>query len=282
MAVAALSSGPESRKTPMDERYALRSRPARSLSQIPSWVTARLCGRGPLLSSRLPRRAPVAPPATPTVEGGPRRPCQAFRRAAGHHDRGPSSPPGTIGRLDQRHDEVALWKRGDEKLLGLLRSPEDANGYYFRSITGFTSPILTHGGRGQLAAPVHGDDPQRAAVASDDINKENWRALAEGAHERAGALQRRRPSPTTGNRTRYARHAIPSHRILSASRCASSRTVLFASDGDERSRSGRPCSSPGASTASVVAEGSLARSGGIPAAAACLSSRAREQQRATR
>lgn len=170
--------------------------PGEKPSQIPSWVTLGFVV-GALFVLALPRRAPVAPPATPTVEEAPSAPA-----------RPPAAPQVTtieavFAAWDQyavwSNDmtEVALWNAGTKSYSDYYEVLKTANGYYFRSIPGFTRPILTHGVADNSPLQFTETARQRQQWL-DDINKENWRALAQGAHDALAPLQAPPAKPDDG------------------------------------------------------------------------------------
>ena len=130
------------------------------------------------------------------------------------------------------------------------RSSGTATDYYFRSIPASRGRVLTHGVVDNSPLQFTETARQREEWL-DDVHKENWKALAEGTHERWPRRQRaRRRSPPTGNRpTPMDAHSIPSHPVLTTEQAGALRGRLFG--GDER-RSGGPWSAPGRSIAEAI------------------------------
>jgi hypothetical protein len=147
-------------------------------SQVPSWVTLGFA-LGALFVLALPRRAPAPQEALPAVE--PAAPKPAAPR-----------PLSTIEAVFDAWDRYAVWS--DDTTEVALWSPETksfsdcyevlrvGDAYYFRSILGLTRPVLTHG-------VAEGSPLQFTETARQrdewlaDVAKENFRELAEGAHE---------------------------------------------------------------------------------------------------
>jgi hypothetical protein len=155
--------------------------PREKPSQIPSWVTLGFVV-GALFVLALPRHAPVAPPATPTVEEAPAP--QAVPSAAPQV----TTVEAVFAAWDQyavwSNDttEVALWNAGTKSFSECYEVLKTPNGYYFRSIPALTRPILSHG-VAENSPLQFTETPRQRQQWLDDVNKENWRALAQGAHD---------------------------------------------------------------------------------------------------
>jgi len=145
-------------------------------SQIPSWVTLGFA-LGALFVVALPRRAPVAPTATPVLEEAPPK---------------PAAPPqiSTIEAVFSAWDkyavwsddttEVALWDSGTRSFSDCYEVLKTANGYYFKSIPGLSRPILSHGVAENSPLQFTETERQREEWL-DAVHKENWKALSTGA-----------------------------------------------------------------------------------------------------
>jgi hypothetical protein len=170
------------------------TKPAREKpSQVPSWVTLGFA-LGALFVLALPRRAPVAPPPAPVIEVAPP---------------GPAKPPEapqvtTIEAVFSAWDqyavwtndttEVALWDSGTKSFSDFYEVLRTANGYYFRSIPGFTREILTHGVADNSPLQFTETERQRQEWL-DAIHKENWKALSAGAINALAPLPALTPIP---------------------------------------------------------------------------------------
>jgi len=150
----------------------------RKPSQVPSWVALGFV-LGALFVIALPRRSGVEPaprPAAPEEAPRPSRPAEAPRLT-------------TIEAVFAAWDRYAVWSDGMTEVA--LWSPESksfaecyevtrvGDAYYFRSITGLTRPVLTHG--------VPEDSPLQFTETArqreewlGEVGKEKWKAIGEG------------------------------------------------------------------------------------------------------
>jgi hypothetical protein len=170
--------------------------PREKPSQVPSWVTLGFVV-GALFVLALPRRAPVETAPTPVVEEAPQRPAK------------PAEAPQvtTIEAVFAAWDqyavwsndttEVALWDAGTKSFSQFYEVLKTPSGYYFRSIPGFTRLVLTHGVAENSPLQFTETGRQRQQWL-DDVNKENWKALAQGAHDALAPSQAPPPPPADG------------------------------------------------------------------------------------
>jgi hypothetical protein len=155
-------------------------------SQIPSWVSLGFV-LGALFVLALPRHASVAPPM-PTVQ-----------EAEPHAD--PAAEPPQMTTIEavfsawdkyavwsNDSTEVALWDSGTKGFTTCYEVIRNGNEYYFRSIPGLTRPVLTHGVV-ENSPLIFTESARQRADWLDEVHKENWKALAEGAHEALAPLQ---------------------------------------------------------------------------------------------
>jgi hypothetical protein len=175
----------------MDEDTPSKPLPERP-SQIPSWVTLGFV-LGALFVLALPKHAPVAPPM-PVVQEEPARPIV------------PAEPPKvtTIEAVFAAWDkyavwsndstEVALWDPATKSFSECYEVVRNGNDYYFRSIPSLTRPVLTHGVVDNSPLVFTETSRQRSEWL-DEVHKENWKALAEGAHDALAPSQAPPPKP---------------------------------------------------------------------------------------
>ena len=158
------------------------SEPAQSKpSQIPSWVTLGFV-LGALFVLALPRRAAVESrhqPAGEVAAAKPAKPAAAPRVT-------------TIEAVFAAWDkyavwsndstEVALWNTETMSYSECYEVLRTANGYYFRSISKLTRPILTHGVVEESPLQFTETASQRQAWLSE-VDRENLKALSEAARQ---------------------------------------------------------------------------------------------------
>ncbi len=149
-------------------------------SQIPSWVTLGFI-LGALFVLAMPKRAPVAPPMPSVQEAPPRADVAA-------------EPPKmtTIEAVFSAWDkyaiwssdttEVALWDPAMKSFSDCYEVVRNGSDYYFRSIPALTRPLLTHGVVDNSPL-VFTETARQRSDWLDEVQKENWKALAEGAHD---------------------------------------------------------------------------------------------------
>jgi hypothetical protein len=159
-------------------------------SQVPSWVTLGFA-LGALFVLALPRREP-APPQVPSVQEAQPRADPAV------------GPPRltTIEAVFASWDkfavwsddttEVALWDSGTKTFSECYEVIRNGSDYYFRSIPALTRPLLTHGVVENSPLQFTETMSQRQKWL-DDVKKENWKALAEGAHDALAPSQVQAP-----------------------------------------------------------------------------------------
>ncbi len=164
-------------------------------SQIPSWVTLGFV-LGALFVLALPKRAPVAAPL-PVVQEAP------------VHGDLPAEPPKmtTIEAVFAAWDkyavwsndttEVALWDAGLKSFSDCYEVVRSGNEYYFRSIPGLTRPVLTHGVV-ENSPLVFTETARQRSDWLDEVHKENWKALTEGAHDALAPSQAPLPQKPAG------------------------------------------------------------------------------------
>jgi hypothetical protein len=174
----------------MDEDTPSKPPPGRP-SQIPSWVTLGFV-LGALFVLALPKSAPVAP--MPVVQEEAPRP------------NAPAEPPRvtTIEAVFAAWDryavwsnestEVALWDPATKSFSECYEVLRNGNDYYFRSIPSLTRPVLTHGVVDNSPLVFTETSRQRSDWL-DEVHKENWKALAEGAHDALAPSQAPPPKP---------------------------------------------------------------------------------------
>jgi hypothetical protein len=175
----------------MDEDI-LAKPPREKPSQVPSWVTLGFA-LGALFVLALPRRAP-APPPVPSVQ-----------EAEAHED--PVAGPPRLTTIEavfaswdkfavwsDDTTEVALWDPGTKAFSEYYEVIRNGNEYYFRSISALTRPVLTHGVVENSPLQFTETATQRQKWL-DDVNKENWKALAQGAHDALAPSQVQPPKP---------------------------------------------------------------------------------------
>jgi hypothetical protein len=162
----------------MDEEPASPSRP--KPSQVPSWVLLGFA-LGALFVLTLPRRREAPPPAP-----APEAPTPAPKQ--------PEEPKiTTIEAVFALWDKYAVWSDDTTQVAlwnsetksfsdyyEVLRTPSGY--YYFRSLTSLTRPILTHGVDDKGPLQFTETEKQRQAWL-EAVNKENWRAISEGARK---------------------------------------------------------------------------------------------------
>jgi hypothetical protein len=163
----------------MDEDKPSKPLPQRP-SQIPSWVTLGFV-LGALFVLALPKRSAVPLPLPVVQEEAPP----------------PSAPvePPTVTTIEavfaawdkyavwsNDRTEVALWDAGSKSFSECYEVLRNGNDYYFRSIPSLTRPVLTHGVVDNSPLVFTETSRQRSDWL-DEVHKENWKALAEGAHD---------------------------------------------------------------------------------------------------
>ncbi len=169
--------------------------PPKKPSQVPSWVTLGFA-LGALFVLALPRRAPAPPPVASVQEADPRPdPAQGPPRLTTIEAVFASWDKYAIWSDDTT--EVALWDSGTKTFSECYEVVRNGSDYYFRSIPSLTRPVLTHG-------VVENSPLQFTETASqrqkwlDDVNKENWKALAQGAHDALAPSQAPPAKPDDG------------------------------------------------------------------------------------
>jgi hypothetical protein len=177
----------------MDEETPSKPIPEKP-SQIPSWVTLGFV-LGALAVMALPKRAPVAPPPAAVQEAKP--------------DPVKAEPPklttieAVFGAWDKyavwSNDttEVALWSAATNSFSECYEVIRNGSEYFFRSIPELTRPVLTHGVVENSPLQFTETARQREEWLSD-VNKENWKALAAGAHDALAPSQAPPASPADG------------------------------------------------------------------------------------
>jgi hypothetical protein len=164
-------------------------------SQIPSWVTLGFV-LGALFVLALPKRTPHAAPV-PVVQ-------EASARA----DIGAEPPKmTTIEAVFAAWDkyavwsndttEVALWDAGLKSFSDCYEVVRSGTEYFFRSIPSLTRPVLTHGVV-ENSPLVFTETAQQRSDWLDEVHKENWKALAEGAHDALAPSQAPPPPKPAG------------------------------------------------------------------------------------
>jgi len=164
----------------MDEDTPSEPAPGRP-SQIPSWVTLGFL-LGALFILALPRRSAVVSRAQPAGDAAavrPARPAAAPRLA-------------TIEAVFAAWDryavwssdttEVALWSTETMSYSDCYEVLKTADGYYFRSISRLTRPVLTHGVVEESPLQFTETAAQRQAWLSE-VDRENLKALSEAARQ---------------------------------------------------------------------------------------------------
>jgi hypothetical protein len=179
--------------TPMDEEAPAKPIPEKP-SQVPSWITLGFV-LGALFVLALPKRGPVAP-APAAVEEAKPVPQK-------------TEPPKvtTIEAVFSSWDkyavwsndttEVALWSSATGGFSECYEVIRNGNEYYFRSISALTRPVLTHGVAENSPLQFTETARQRQEWL-DDVNKENWKSLAAGAHDALAPSQAPTAPPGDG------------------------------------------------------------------------------------
>ncbi len=153
----------------------------RKPSQIPSWVTLGFV-LGALFVLALPRRAAVDPAARPAKEAAEDRPAK------------PAAAPRvtTIEAVFAAWDKYAVWSNDTTEVA--LWNPDTmsysecyevlrtANGYYFRSISKLSRPVLTHGVVDESPLQFTETSRQRQEWLGE-VDRENLKALSEAARQ---------------------------------------------------------------------------------------------------
>ena len=161
--------------------------PSRKPSAVPSWVTLGF-GLGALFVLALPRHAEVEHDPGPVIEAPVTRPV-----------RPPEAPRiTTIEAVFAAWDkyavwsndttEVALWNSETQSYSDCYEVLRTGNGYFFRSITSLTRPILTHGVVDESPLQFTETARQRAEWLGE-VRKENLKALSD-------SITRPAPTPT--------------------------------------------------------------------------------------
>jgi hypothetical protein len=167
----------------MDEETETPSEPAKAKpSQVPSWVTLGFV-LGALFVMALPRR-----------EAEEARPRPAAGEAAAAKPAKPSAAPRitTIEAVFAAWDkyavwssnttEVALWNTDTMSYSDCYEVMKTADGYYFRSISGLTRQILTHGVVQESPLQFTETLRQRQEWLGE-VDRENLKALSEAARQ---------------------------------------------------------------------------------------------------
>jgi len=154
-------------------------------SQVPSWVTLGFA-LGALFVLALPRRAAVEAATQPAADAVPAKAAK------------PAAPPQitTIEAVfaawekyavwsDDR-TEVALWNVDTMSYSDFYEVLKVGDGYYFRSITRLTRPILTHGVVDESPLQFTETARQRADWMGE-VDRENLKALSDAAQKSLGA-----------------------------------------------------------------------------------------------
>jgi hypothetical protein len=164
-------------------------------SQVPSWITLGFV-IGALFVLALPKRAPVPPPP-PVIEEAP--------PLAGRPDEPPRLT--TIEAVFASWDkyavwsndttEVALWDSSSKSFSDCYEVIRSGTDYYFRSIPSLTRPVLTHGVAEN--SPLQFTETLRQRDEwLDAVQRENWKALAEGARDALAPLPAPKAKPPDG------------------------------------------------------------------------------------
>ncbi len=168
--------------------------PEKKPSLIPSWVTLGFI-LGALFVLTLPRaeRAMRTPAAEAPAEsaGPPPRPAPVPGAAVA---RAPARIA-TIEAVFEEYGHYAVWKNGLTEVALWSADTKDFseyyevarvdNTYYFRSIPHLTRPVLTHGVPAECPLMFTETVEQRQQWL-DDVRRENWRVLSEGARNSFG------------------------------------------------------------------------------------------------
>jgi hypothetical protein len=84
--------------------------------------------------------------------------------------------------------EVALWNADTKDFSDLYEVARMDNTYYFRSIPHLTRPVLTHGVPADCPL-IFTETVEQRQQWLNDVRKENWRVLSEGARNSFGPPQ---------------------------------------------------------------------------------------------
>jgi hypothetical protein len=158
------------------------SEPAQSKpSQVPSWVTLGFA-LGALFVLALPRRAAIEPgarPARDAVAAKPAKPAAAPRIT-------------TIEAVFAAWDKYAVWSNDttevalwDSQTMSYSECYEvlkTGDGYFFRSISRLTRPVLTHGVVDESPLQFTETARQREEWLAE-VDRENFKALSEAARQ---------------------------------------------------------------------------------------------------
>jgi len=150
-------------------------------SQVPSWVTLGFV-LGALSVLALPRRAAVEPAPKPAREAAAERPPK------------PAAAPRvtTIEAVFAAWDKYAVWSNDTTEVA--LWNPDTmsysecyevlrtASGYYFRSISRLSRPVLTHGVVDESPLQFTETARQRQEWLGE-VDRENLKALSEAARQ---------------------------------------------------------------------------------------------------
>jgi hypothetical protein len=168
--------------------------PEKKPSLIPSWVTLGFI-LGALFVLTLPRaeramRTPAAEPAAETAQPPALVAPTAASAAALASARIPTIEAvfeqyGHYAVWKNDRTEVALWSADTKEFSDFYEVARMDNTYYFRSIPHLTRPVLTHGVPADCPLMFTETVEQRQQWL-DDVRKENWRMLSEGARNSFG------------------------------------------------------------------------------------------------
>ncbi len=163
----------------MEEETESPPRPGKP-SQIPSWVMLGFI-LGALFVVALPRRSPVEAPAVPTENAAvrPAKPAPAPRIT-------------TIEAVfaawekyavwSDNTTQVALWDAETMSYSDCYEVLRTDDGYYFRSISKLTRPILTHGVVEESPLQFT-ESPRQRQEWLREVDSENLKALSEAARQ---------------------------------------------------------------------------------------------------
>ncbi len=160
-------------------------------SQVPSWLTLGFV-LGALFVLALPKRSGVEAPPRPAPEASPQaKPA-------------PPPPISTIEAVFAAWDkyavwsndttEVALWDTDTKAFSDCYEVLRVGGNYYFRSISGLSRPVLTHGVVEESPLQFTETAAQRQEWLND-VQRENFKAISESARKAFGAPNEERNAP---------------------------------------------------------------------------------------
>lgn len=160
-------------------------------SQVPSWVTLGFV-LGALCVLAVPRRPAAEVPVRPIVEEAPPKPAKpaeaprltTIEAVFGDWDR--------YAVWSNSTTEVALWNSDTKGFTDFFEVMKNGEGYYYRSIPGFTRVLLTHGVPENSPLQFTETARQRQEWL-DAVSRENWKAISAGAHDALSPDEKKSP-----------------------------------------------------------------------------------------